>query len=119
MRPVLVAVPVMLGTTCHGRLRPLRGAGVCDSHLCTCDDLLSSSVRGDELSAVVLEFARLVQPFQLLPFRTASGVLCAADYGLLRGARLRTDDLLPHNHLRSMRDGRVCDRLQPDQLQRR
>lgn len=118
MRPVLVVVPVMLGTTCHGRLRPLRGAGMCDSHLRAGDNVLSSSVRGDELPAVVLEFARFLQPFQLLPFRTASRLLCAADYGFLRGSRLCAHDLLPHNHLRSMRNGRVCDRLLPDQLQR-
>lgn len=119
MWPVLVVVPVMLGTTCHGRLRPLRGAGMCDSNLCARNDVLSAGVRDHELPAVVLEFARFLQPFQLLPFRTASCLLCAADHDLLRGARLRTHDLLPHNNLRSVRDGRVFDRLQPDQLQRR
>lgn len=118
MRPVLVVVPVLLGATCHGRLRPFRGAGMCDFHLRAGDDILPAGVCDDELSAVVLELARLVQPFQLLPFRTASRLLCAADYGFLRGSRLCAHDLLPHNLLRSMRNGRVCDRLQPDQLQR-
>ncbi len=54
-------------------------------HLCPRDDVLSASVRDDELPAVVLEFARLVQPLQLLPFRTA-GRLHAADHSLLPGS---------------------------------